>query len=208
MDLSVCAATVQATRPGGVVTTGGLREVQLVRFRSDVRRWRGVRERERRQQLLRIGYGPGFGSGGGKLRRVLLVAASKSAEGMAVEERKGRRVEVGRSVEEFAEGKSLVHAVHEVARVFLVGLAKQKTLASRPWFPLKWPGADKNVWLKALSYQVRGLHCYLASISSDSIFSQVALQVRSTLGWFLSIAVALIAGGNEQLVQGSLLGLG
>lgn len=95
-------------------------------------------------------------------RRLILVSAS-SQSSAEVDERTGRIVEIGRSLEELAEGggadkqqgRSLVHAVHDSARVFLVGLEKQKTLASKPWFPLKWPGVDKNAWIKALSYQVR-----------------------------------------------------
>jgi hypothetical protein len=161
MDLTLCAALCC-----GISTTGGLREVQIVRFRRE-RRWRGLE----RRQLRRIGYGQGCGYGcsqGKLMRSVVVVAASKSAEGVSVNERTGRRVERARSLEELAEGgeslaqvqgRSLVHAVHESARVCLVRLEKQKTLASRPWFRLKWPGVDKNAWMKALSYQVRGLHC-------------------------------------------------
>lgn len=169
MDLSVCARGWCCAQ----LTTGALREVQFVRVRKEKFRrgllLRGGRVLERRQ--LRIGYAsPGYGSL--KLRGFVVMAASKSAEGVSIDERKGRRVEKGRSLEELAEGsgsaekqgRSLAHAVHESARVFLVGLENQKTLASRPWFPPKWLGADKNVWMKALSYQVRLLPNAIISV--------------------------------------------
>lgn len=52
------------------------------------------------------------------------------------------------------QGRNLVHALHDAARAFQLGLEKQKNLASRPWFPQKWLGVDKNAWMKSLAYQV------------------------------------------------------
>lgn len=211
MDLSVCAASVRATttRPAMASPAGGLllRELPCVRFRKEKWRCRGVARRVgvlERRHLLWYGCGPA------KLRsgRVVVVASSKSAEGMAVDERTGRRVEIGRSLDELADGaeklspqqqqqagRSLVRALHESARVFMVGLEKQKTLASRPWSPLKWPGVDKNAWMKSLSYQVRGNFelLFLLPISNHS--SCLKINFCRHGEWLLSNAV-LDSGRN------------
>lgn len=161
MDLSVPCSLRAASIPAPHnLARGGLlvRDVPLVRFRTR-EKWRCRGLLVRRQQLYGCSNAPAQ-----QWRRLILVSAS-SQSSAEVDERTGLIVEIGRSLEEFAEGggadkqqgRSLVHAVHESARVFLVGLQKQKTLASKPWFPLKWPGVDKNAWIKALSYQVRAI---------------------------------------------------
>ncbi|KAG0557311.1 hypothetical protein KC19_11G119200 [Ceratodon purpureus] len=153
MDLSVCAVRRLCC---GIATTGGLREVQVVRFR-------------RERQVLGIGCGVRQGRLRG-VRGVVVVAASKSAEGVEVEVERERKGALGRRAvveladgESSSQGRSLVHALHESGRVFLVGLEGQKGLASRPWFPLKWPGGDKNAWMKALSYQA-AVHSLLQAV--------------------------------------------
>lgn len=155
MCASVASSIGLRRRWCGIWTTGA--EVQIVRVNGERRRNFVV---ERQVWIGAAGpwYGSGAGNGQGKLRSVVVVATSKSAEGTTVDERKG--ISVVRNLEELAEEKkSLVHALHETARVFLAGLEMQKTLASRPWFPQKlWLGVDKNAWMKSLSYQVGGLH--------------------------------------------------
>lgn len=156
-----------------------LREVRFCRFRKARRCVVGLRRvghgLERRQLWIGAvegaGSGCGYGHGQRRVRSVLVVAAtSKSVEGMAVDERKGSRVEIGRSLEELTEGiggdkegRRLVQAMHETARVILAELEEQKLLTSTSWFPSKWFRMDNNAWMKSLSYQA-AVHSLLQSV--------------------------------------------
>nr|XP_024356431.1 uncharacterized protein LOC112272673 isoform X2 [Physcomitrium patens] len=192
MEIAVCASLQATVRPARAWCCGiaGLREVQLVRVRKE-RRGDAVLGRrgnglERRQQLwiggvarTGWGYGWGTGHGRGRVRSMVVVATSRSAEGTAVEERNGSEAGIGWSLEELAEGrgvdeqgKRLVHALRESASVILAELEKRKSLASTSWFPPNWFPADKNAWMKSLSYQ-SAVHALLKSVIDIAAQGQV-----------------------------------
>lgn len=170
MDLSLCSgsARLQIGRGGVRLRKSAASEVhyvvqprcvKLVRVRGGQCNVRAVRN---------AGVWPGCR----KLVRGVARGASSSSssteaaafeEGTTVETREksssvtkaGGRFETRTNLGDGDQGKSLLQALHEVARVVRVGLQKQKTLASRPWFPQKWFGMDKDAWMKSLAYQVR-----------------------------------------------------
>jgi hypothetical protein len=56
------------------------------------------------------------------------------------------------------QGKNLVQALHETARMLQSAMEEQSTLTRGPWFAQKWLGIDKNAWLKSLAYQANSFH--------------------------------------------------
>ncbi|KAH9542515.1 hypothetical protein CY35_13G011400 [Sphagnum magellanicum] len=61
------------------------------------------------------------------------------------------------------QGKNLVQALHETARMLQSAMEEQSTLTRGPWFAQKWLGIDKNAWLKSLAYQV-AVHSLLQAV--------------------------------------------
>ncbi len=68
------------------------------------------------------------------------------------------------------QGKKLVQALHETARMLQSAMEEQSTLTRGPWFAQKWLGIDKNAWLKSLAYQANSFHRILLNPCNSCIF--------------------------------------
>lgn len=61
------------------------------------------------------------------------------------------------SVQDESNCNGLIQALHDAARTIELAL-KEKIAPSRfLWFSATWLGADRNAWVKTLSYQVRAI---------------------------------------------------
>lgn len=59
------------------------------------------------------------------------------------------------SLQEENNFNGLIQSLHDAARTLELAV-KEKIAPSRfSWFPATWLGADRNAWVKTLSYQVR-----------------------------------------------------
>lgn len=63
-------------------------------------------------------------------------------------------VKLNRSLQDQDYSDGLVQSLHDAARVFELAIKEQSSLSKLSWFSTAWLGADRNAWVKALSYQV------------------------------------------------------
>ncbi|XP_021636362.2 uncharacterized protein LOC110632440 isoform X2 [Hevea brasiliensis] len=63
------------------------------------------------------------------------------------------RVKLDHSLQGEDYGDRLVQSLHDAARVFELAIKEQGFLSKLSWFSTSWLGADRNAWVKTLSYQ-------------------------------------------------------
>lgn len=90
------------------------------------------------------------------------------------------RVKLDQSVQGEDYSTGLVQSLHDAARVFELAIKAQGSLSKSSWFSTAWLGVDKTAWIKALSYQVCCVTCFLVYGTHFPCLYIISLYLRCT----------------------------